>query len=409
MQEIYQHDACLCHRAALINVEIERLLHIEQHKNSCVKDNKNNNLLLHHHTAGNNSQPDSKLSQDSNLRLNAGKTVMDAMAARKYALEIAAKNPDHPVTAIAEACWQNDPKIMRGDSLSALAPFVMERFGPVLSMLTFANTHCIDTTEGIVMIDCGTKYSAPRIGKAAKDILKKNLHTVIYTHGHTDHISVNFMPDFENDNYRVVAHENVVGRFDRYRKTQGYNTIINQRQFQLPKDKYQFPHEFRYPDVTYSDYLRFDVGEETFELFHGKGETNDASIIWMPKHRYAFVGDFFIWNAPNAGNPQKVQRFPEEWASAAAKILSLNPSIVFCGHGPPLIGEARVQEAFSNQKKLLDEICHHALNGINSGKSLGEIMRTTPVNQKLISKPYLQPKYDDPRWFVATLWRRYAG
>ena len=27
----------------------------------------------------------------------------------------------------------------------------------------------------------------------------------------------------------------------------------------------------------------------------------------------------------------------------------------------------------------------------------------------MISKPYLQPKYDDPRWFVATLWRRYAG
>ena len=107
------------------------------------------------------------------------------MAARKYALEIAAKNPDQPVTAIADACWENDPKIMRGDSLTALAPFVMERFGPVLSMLTFANTHCVDTSEGIVMIDCGTKYGAPRIGKAAKDVLKKNLHTAIYTHGHT--------------------------------------------------------------------------------------------------------------------------------------------------------------------------------------------------------------------------------
>ena len=66
----------------------------------------------------------------------------------------------NPVTAIANACWENDPKIMRGDSLTALAPFVYEKYGPV-SMLTFANTHCVDTSEGIVMIDCGTKFQAP--------------------------------------------------------------------------------------------------------------------------------------------------------------------------------------------------------------------------------------------------------
>ena len=399
----YQHESCLCHRAALINMEIDRRLLLESQENN----NDNNSNLSLNYTAG-NSRPNPNLARGANLR-KAGDSIKEAIEARKYAQEIARNNPKNPVTAIANACWENDPKIMRGDSLTALAPFVYEKYGPVLSMLTFANTHCVDTSEGIVMIDCGTKFQAPRISKAAKDVLKKKLHTAIYTHGHIDHIGVNFMPEFKDDNYRVVAHENVVGRFDRYIKTNGYNTIINQRQFQLPKESYQFQNEFRYPDLTYSDYLRFDVGEETFELFHGKGETNDATIIWMPKHRYCFVGDFFIWNAPNAGNPQKVQRFPEEWAEAAAKVLSLNPKIVFAGHGPPIIGEERVQEAFSNQKKLLDEICQHALNGMNAGKSLGEIMRTTPINKSLISKPYLQPKYDDPRWFVATLWRRYAG
>ena len=174
-------------------------------------------------------------------------------------------------------------------------------------------------------------------------------------------------------------------------------------------DVYKFPSDFRYPDLTYQDYLRFDVGGETFELFHGKGETDDATIVWMPKRRYLFCGDFFIWNAPNAGNPQKVQRYPEEWAAAALKILDLKPIVVFPGHGPPILGEDRVQEAFSNQYSLLKGICDHAMAGMNAGKSLGELMRTVPIQKKLISLPYLVPKYDDPRWFVATLWRRYAG
>jgi glyoxylase-like metal-dependent hydrolase (beta-lactamase superfamily II) len=61
----------------------------------------------------------------------------------------------------------------------------------------------------------------------------------------------------------------------------------------------------------------------------------------MPRRRFCFCGDLFIWAAPNAGNPQKVQRYPEEWALNARKIAALRPRIVFPGHGPPIIGKFR--------------------------------------------------------------------
>merc|ERR1719433_2479115 len=34
--------------------------------------------------------------------------------------------------------------------------------------------------------------------------------------------------------------------------------------------------------------------------------------------------------------------------------------------------------------------------------------RVTP-NKKLMTLPYLRPRYDDPKFIVASLWRRYAG
>ena len=59
--------------------------------------------------------------------------------------------------------------------------------------------------------------------------------------------------------------------------------------------------------------------------------------------------------------------------------------------------------------RLLDGIVKYALDGINSGLPLATIMASVPVPSELTSLPYLRPAYDDPRWFVATLWRRYCG
>ena len=39
----------------------------------------------------------------------------------------------------------------------------------------------------------------------------------------------------------------------------------------------------------------------------------------MPGRRILCCGDLFIWATPNAGNPQKVQRYPRDWAGGAAR------------------------------------------------------------------------------------------
>ena len=119
----------------------------------------------------------------------------------------------------------------------------------------------------------------------------------------------------------MVAHEAVAARFDRYIATAGYNAVVNRRQFGI--DDLEWPTRYRYPDVTFRDGLDLDVGGVTARLHHARGETDDHAWTWFPTPRVLCTGDLFIWASPNAGNPQKVQRYPLEWAEALRRMLAL--------------------------------------------------------------------------------------
>jgi hypothetical protein len=128
--------------------------------------------------------------------------------------------------------------------------------------------------------------------------------------------------------------------FDRYKKTRGWNGAINVRQFAFPVARFEWPEHYRYPDVAYHDRLTFRSGDLTFELNHGRGETDDATWTWVPERKILAPGDLFIWAASNAGNPQKVQRFAGEWAAALRKMTALGAETMIPGHGLPIFGAA---------------------------------------------------------------------
>jgi glyoxylase-like metal-dependent hydrolase (beta-lactamase superfamily II) len=54
------------------------------------------------------------------------------------------------------------------------------------------------------------------------------------------------------------------------------------------------------------------IGDDTVEFHHARGETDDHLWAFFPDRKWIATGDFIIWNFPNAGNPQKVQRWPIE-------------------------------------------------------------------------------------------------
>ncbi|MBS1838447.1 MAG: MBL fold metallo-hydrolase, partial [Actinobacteria bacterium] len=187
----------------------------------------------------------------------------------------------------------------------------------------------------------------------------------------------------------------------------GYNGTINQRQFR-PAAPY-FPTDFRYPDRTYRDTTTVAVGDSTIELHHSRGETDDHTWAWMPDRRILCAGDMFIWVSPNCGNPQKVQRYPLEWAAGLRRMAALEPELLLPGHGPAVAGAADISRVLTSAAEYLESIATQTLDMMNAGARLDEIVHTARVPDHLAGLPWLRPIYDEPEFVVHNLWRLYGG
>ena len=146
-----------------------------------------------------------------------------------------------------------------------------------------------------------------------------------------------------------------------------------------------------------------------FALRHGRGETDDHTWTWVPERRVLCTGDFFIWASPNAGNPQKVQRYPLEWARALRAMDALGAELLLPGHGYPIRGAARVHQALAETAELLESLHDQTVAMMNAGARLDDIVHTVRAPAHLLARPYLQPVYDEPEFVVRNVWRLYGG
>jgi alkyl sulfatase BDS1-like metallo-beta-lactamase superfamily hydrolase len=277
---------------------------------------------------------------------------------------------------------------------------------------SFANVTAFRTDDGLVLVDTGSAPLAQHVHTTLRRWDSSPLHTAVYSHGHIDHVFG--VPVFEGEAAsngwaapRVVAHEALPARFDRYILTAGYNEIVNQRQFSMPD--LRWPREYRYPDQTYRDALTLDVGGTELLLQHCRGETDDHTYTWVPSRRVLCCGDLFIWASPNAGNPQKVQRYPREWAAGLRAMSELGAELMLPGHGVPVVGSDRIRQALTETAELLEYLHDETVAMMNEGARLDDIIHTVRAPQHLLDRPYLRPVYDEPEFVVRNIWRLYGG
>jgi alkyl sulfatase BDS1-like metallo-beta-lactamase superfamily hydrolase len=296
-------------------------------------------------------------------------------------------------------------------------------------------SHCVAfrTDDGLVLFDASSVGSGTKVVAALRGWSDAPIHSLVYTHGHVDHVggSAAVLADAESRGEpapRVIAHENVPQRFARYRRTSGYNLLINIRQFgwlvagpaqaggsgELRPPSWQLPDDFLPPDVAEPDTLvrqslELSVGGLDIELHHARGETDDHLWAWVPGKRAICTGDLFIWNFPNAGNPQKVQRYPSEWAQALRAMVAKEPELLLPAHGLPIAGHDRIATVLTEVADALEYLVHETVTLMNEGAPLTTILHTVSVPESTLARPYLQPLYDEPEFVVRNIWRLYGG
>jgi glyoxylase-like metal-dependent hydrolase (beta-lactamase superfamily II) len=227
------------------------------------------------------------------------------------------------ITELAERLWNGEGDLVHEHHpVHAGLPEAEEVADGLLVYKSLASANTVDTGDGLVMLDTGGQFDVDGVYRQVRRWRPDaRLAAAVFSHHHVDHVFGTARFEEEATNRRwaapmVYGHADLGSNFDRYLATRGWNTAINRRQFALAEADFAWPDHYRYPDITYHDRLTFRQGEVTFELHHARGETDDATWTWVPERKALHPGDLFIWAVPNAGNPQKVQRYVVEWVIA---------------------------------------------------------------------------------------------
>jgi alkyl sulfatase BDS1-like metallo-beta-lactamase superfamily hydrolase len=313
-----------------------------------------------------------------------------------------------PIRDLAERCWSG---AVPASQLWEPTGQTEELSPGVVFLHTFANMTVVRTAAGLVLVDTSNYAARARTFALVRSIDPAPVFAAIYTHGHADHALglPPFLAEARERGWprpRIVGHRNVAARFARYRRTNAYNALINARQFGIEPS---WPMDYDEPDLVYDVGLTFTAGEVTLELHHARGETDDHTWIWWAERRILWTGDQFIWVAPNAGNPQKVQRYAADWAASLRAMQALEPEVLIPGHGVPILGRARVGQALDETAEWLETLEAQTVARMNAGATLDTILAEVRPPAHLAARPYLQPVYDEPDYVVRNVWRLYGG
>ena len=301
--------------------------------------------------------------------------------------------------------------------------FPTESFGDGICHMigAFGNVGVIETEAGLVIFDITMKQFGPRVFNELREISDKPVKYVIFSHGHFDHC-FGFGPIIEEIKEKgwkmpeVIAHENCVKRFSKYKMLDKYHNWLNKQQFASIAGKQKevvSPHDTLDPTIIMrgSETYTFKLGKYTFELFHDKGETDDSIWGYMEQTETIFAGDLIVSSFPNVGNPYKVQRYPKQWAIAMERMMEKDAKYIVPGHGHLIEGKKNVKEVLSITAEAMHFVHDEVVKRMNEGKWFEQIYHEMLdiFPERLKKHEYLRPMYGCYRFAIHATYRLYHG
>lgn len=280
------------------------------------------------------------------------------------------------------------------------------------------NSLAIDTDGGVVVIDASGLRHAPDMIKTLREHTDAPVHAIVYSHGHHGYNSS--VPIWQAHNAergdppaRVVAHENVLARYERYRETEGLQLRMAAMQFParqpIPLDAIAPGFALHDPTETFAEQMMLVDGARRVELIWAPSETDDALAVWLPDDALLVGGAATPgFTIPNIGTPLRTQRFTIRWADTLDRLSELGATRLLTEFGPLVEGDD-LSEQLARTSEALRWVRDQVVERMNAGMSEGEILADMAYPDELFDRPWMRPTYGAPDYIVRDVYREENG
>ena len=285
-----------------------------------------------------------------------------------------------------------------------------------------SNSYLIETTEGNILINTGLGVEAP-VHKYSFDQVNKNkIKYIIYTQGHVDHVGGSGFFKEYNPEATLIAQENIIEHQSFDSLTQG-GRVLNAYKFfgemidlmndaiaRAEKMGFKDIQSIAEPDILFKDEYKFSLGGVDVELYSVPGgETLDALLIYLPKHKILFSGNAFGPLFPHIPNFCTIRgdriRFAIPYLEMCNKVLELKPNMLITGHFKPIEGQKLIYDEVKNLHDAVNYIHNETVEGINTGKDMYELMKEIVLPKKLS----VGEGYGTVEWAIRSIYEGYTG
>ena len=279
-----------------------------------------------------------------------------------------------------------------------------------------ANGLTVELDEGLVQVDTGFNDGvALEILSDIRSVTDRPVTTIVYSHGHVfynfgvgawlDHAQKRGEP-----RPRIVAQQNLPARYERYRETQEFQTLLTGWQSGFGKAAWEGQvGPFVDPDVVYDDHLSVGDTSRSVELYWAPAETDDATAVWLPAERLLYGGAATIASIPNIGTPLRTQRDPVRWAGTLDHYISLEPEVLVREFGPEIYGRDAIAEVLGSTADALRWLRAEVVRRLNKGWDIDEILDDIEYPTEWEDLAWMAPTYGHPDYIVRDIYRSETG
>ncbi len=317
----------------------------------------------------------------------------------EVAVERMASNPDAQGTVAAD--FINIPIEAR-----EIAPGIFQATG-------VGNAHLITTSNGHVLFDTGLSTQVAKQMEVLKPHLggQKVSHIVV-SHSHADHAGGT--KAWHENGIEIVAHEEFSEEQRYLEELQDYQWFRNRTLFPFMPESPPRLGLIAYggisPTITVANGtpLILDQGGRNMEILALPGaEGADNLVLWLPKERILFSGDFFGPIFPQFPNiftmrGEKIRK-PVEYIRSLETIMALDPLMIVPSHRNPITDKAAIDDGLGRIHGATKHVHDAVVEGMNSGKTVEDLMSEIALPEG----HELTQEHGKVSWAVKSIWEYY--